>query len=131
MDDTLSLLIDALDEFKSENPSFIGSRVIYAPNKGVTNETAATYFQIVRRLHAKFPQYMVGFDLVGQEDTAPTLMAFAEHILQLPDDIKFFFHAGETNWFGKTDENLVIDLHCDNFFTVTFSIPFFRRDSIF
>lgn len=107
-ENAMEIYIEALNEFKQENPSFIGSKFIYAPNKQVPNETAATYFEIIRRLHAKFPQFLAGFDLVGQEDTAPGLVSFAEHILQLPDDIRFFFHAGETNWFGSVDENLVI-----------------------
>lgn len=109
-ENSISLYMEALDEFKRENPSFIGSKLIYAPAKpNQSNETYATYFKSVRRLHSKFPQFLAGFDLVGQEDRSPTLLTFAEQILQLPDDIKFFFHAGETNWFGNTDENLVID----------------------
>lgn len=50
---------------------------------------------------------MIGFDLVAQEDTGRPLIDFAEQILQLPKGIKFFFHAGETNWNGVTDDNLV------------------------
>lgn len=104
----MAIYVEALDEFKRENPSFIGSKFIYAPIKQVSNETAANYFDVVLRLHAKFPHFLAGFDLVGQEDTAPGLVSFAQHILQLPADINFFFHAGETNWFGSVDENLVI-----------------------
>lgn len=51
---------------------------------------------------------MMGFDLVGREDVSPGLDKYAERLLQLPDEIKFFFHAGETTWFGSVDENLVI-----------------------
>ncbi|XP_031617621.1 adenosine deaminase 2-like [Contarinia nasturtii] len=106
-EDIMEVYVEALDEFKRDNPSFIGSKFIYAPRKQMPNETVATYFDIVRRLHAKFPQFLAGFDLVGQEDIAPGLVSFAEQILQLPDDIKLFFHAGETAWFGSVDENLI------------------------
>lgn len=58
-------------------------------------------------LQRKFPEYIAGFDLVGQEDTAPNLVGLAEHLLRIPEDIQFFYHAGETNWFGSIDENLV------------------------
>lgn len=131
-EETVEIYVEALNEFKHENPSFIGSKFIYAPLKQVSNETAANYFDVILRLHAKFPHFLAGFDLVGQEDTAPGLVAFAEHILQLPDDINFFFHAGETNWFGSVDENLVtfillhIVVHC---FVIsvfcTLSLPIF------
>lgn len=31
-----------------------------------------------------------------------------DFILDMPETIRFFFHAGETNWFGQsTDENLI------------------------
>lgn len=100
-------MIEALNEFKSDNPSFIGGKYIYAPIKMATNETIAGYFEVIRRIHKKFPEFVVGFDLVGQEDPSPPLVKFAEQILLLPDDIKFYFHAGETNWYGSIDENLV------------------------
>lgn len=36
------------------------------------------------------------------------LIEYAERLLKFPEDINFFFHAGETNWLGTTsDENLV------------------------
>lgn len=104
---TMGIYVEALDEFKRDNPSFIGSKFIYAPLKSADNQTINGYFKIVRHLYAKFPKFLAGFDLVGQEDTAPSLLAFAENILKLPSDIKLFFHAGETNWFGSVDENLV------------------------
>lgn len=116
-EDVVELYIEALNEFKQENPTFIGSKFIYAPIKEVGKETAATYFKIIRRLHSKFPEFVAGFDLVGQEDTAPGLIDFAEHILEIADDIRFYFHAGETNWYGSVDENLVIVIL---FFSVDF-----------
>lgn len=106
----MKIYVDALNEFKQENPSFIDGKFIYAPLKTLPNATIATYFEIIRRLHERFPNDLAGFDLVAQEDISPPLESFAEEILKLPDDIKFFFHAGETNWFGSIDENLVIKI---------------------
>lgn len=92
---------------------FIGSKLIYSPSKKLLNETAYQKFkklsQTLRKLHEKYPQFLAGFDLVGKEDALPGLLTFAEPILQLPSDLKFFFHAGETNWWGSIDENLVFN----------------------
>lgn len=103
----MRIYVEALDEFKRGNPTFIGSKFIYAPMKAAKTETINGYFKIVRHLYEKFPEFLAGFDLVGQEDTSPSLLAFAENILELPSEISLFFHAGETNWFGSVDENLV------------------------
>lgn len=51
---------------------------------------------------------MAGFDLVGQEEPGRPLKDFIPQLLSMPDNIDFFFHAGETNWFGSNvDENLI------------------------
>lgn len=51
---------------------------------------------------------MAGFDLVGQEELGRPLKDFIPQLLNLAEDVDFFFHAGETNWFGSTvDENLI------------------------
>lgn len=59
-------------------------------------------------LQEKYPDFLAGFDLVGQEDLGRPLSDFVEQLLQVPDTIDFYFHAGETNWYGSSvDENLI------------------------
>lgn len=106
-EEIVEIYSEALDEFKSENPGFIGSKIIYAPVKKVSNETAQNYFKIIPKLHARFPNFLAGFDMAGQEDVSPSIIDFLANILQVPKEINFYMHAGETNWFGSTDENLV------------------------
>lgn len=105
--DIVQMYVDVLRNFQTANPEFIGSKFVYAPLKAVPNATFEEYAIVMRELSAMFPDFVAGFDLVGQEDTGRTLISFAEHLLQLPDEVRFFFHAGETNWFGRVDENLV------------------------
>lgn len=75
--------------------------------KAVPEQTLYEYIDVMADLYRKYPEYVAGFDLVGQEDKAPKLVDLAEKLLQIPEEIKFFYHAGETNWFGSIDENLV------------------------
>lgn len=105
-EDNIRLYLEALVEFKQEHPDFVGSKVIFAIRK-LSVEQIAQYFETARRLKEKFPDFVAGFDMVGQEDKAPMLVQYAEHILQLPSEMKLYFHAGETNWFGGVDENMV------------------------
>lgn len=46
--------------------------------------------------------------MVGQEELGRPLIDLVEALLKLPEDINFYFHAGETNWYGTSiDENLI------------------------
>lgn len=103
----MAIYSEALAEFKQEHPDFIGSKIIYSPSKFRNSAVTEHCFETIKRLKAKYPDFLVGFDLVGQEDPSPPLVSYAEHILKLPSDINFYFHAGETNWFGGIDENMV------------------------
>ena len=106
--ETTQMYVDVLAEFKAENPEFIGAKFIYAPIKRVDMKTFRKYRPIIESLLEKFPDFVMGFDLVGQEDQGTPLKDFASEILQYPDNINFFWHAGETNWNGRiSDENLV------------------------
>lgn len=105
--DNVQMYVDVLKEFKEENPEFIGSKFIYAPLKAVPDTVFEEYMLTMVKLHETYPDFVAGFDLVGQEDTSRKLFSFAELLLNLPENIKYFFHAGETNWFGSIDENMV------------------------
>lgn len=59
-------------------------------------------------LRAQYPSFVVGFDLVGQEDIGKPLDVFVEQLRNISDNGRFYFHAGETNWFNTgADLNLV------------------------
>nr|QHO60732.1 salivary adenosine deaminase [Sergentomyia schwetzi] len=106
-EENLQIYYEETQRFMRENPTFIGAKFIYAPVRVVTEPDQPALMQKVVDLHNKYPNFMAGFDLVGQEDKGLPLIDFSKNLLSLPDSIDFFFHAGETNWYGETDENLV------------------------
>lgn len=105
--DAVQLCVDGLNEYKVENPDFIGAKFIYCPYRLVSDEKIMEYINTIRQLHHRFPKYFAGYDFAGQEDLGRPLLDFAPYVLSLPKEIPSFFHAGETKWFGETDENLV------------------------
>lgn len=106
--DVVQVYYDTLNDFKQGHPNFIGAKFIYGPNRKVNDSTFSEYMRTVVELQKQFPNFLAGFDLVGQEDLGRPLADFAETLLALPGNINFFFHAGETNWYGSsTDENLI------------------------
>lgn len=61
-------------------------------------------------VQALFPDHMVGFDMVGQEDMGYPLKTFVNELLagKADPNLHYFFHASETNWHGTdVDENLI------------------------
>lgn len=106
---------ETLDVFKFHHKKFQGARLIYAPVRSVNNITVEEYIKTFTLLKSTYPDFVAGFDLVGQEDLGRPLMDFVYELnktpqnhLRVPKDTKYFFHAGETNWYGEsTDLNLV------------------------
>ncbi|XP_031635591.1 adenosine deaminase 2-A-like [Contarinia nasturtii] len=49
-EEIMEMYVEALDEFKRDNPSFIGSKFIYSPLKKNSNKTIAKYIDIVSRV---------------------------------------------------------------------------------
>nr|XP_023028041.1 adenosine deaminase 2-like [Leptinotarsa decemlineata] len=99
--------IETVEEFKRGHPDFLGVRYIHSIYRGVTIEVLKSGLEELIELKRKFPDFIVGFDFVGYEEEGKSLLDFHEILLEASKDLKFYFHAGETNWFGHTDLNLV------------------------
>ena len=72
--------------------------------------TVEEYLVTAMELKKEVGDFMAGFDLVGQEDKGKPLIDFVPTLLTMLDgqDMKVFFHAGETDWQGQsTDLNLI------------------------
>ncbi|XP_062550346.1 adenosine deaminase 2-like [Armigeres subalbatus] len=107
-EDVVQMYYDETERFKASHSGFIGVKFIYAPGRYASDDKFQEILDTAVRLHEAFPNFLAGFDLVGQEDPGRSLFEFAPALLKLPDSINFYFHAGETNWYGmKTDQNLI------------------------
>ncbi|KAH8415561.1 hypothetical protein KR222_004601 [Zaprionus bogoriensis] len=106
--DTVAIYEEQTKRFKKNHPDFIGAKVIYAPLRGVEPNVCDEYVKKCVDLKMKFCGFLAGFDLVGQEELGRPLIDLIEPLLKMPENINFYFHAGETNWFGTSiDENLI------------------------
>lgn len=43
------------------------------------------------------PNFIIGFDMIGQEDTGNMLSKYVNELSDLPNTANYFFHAGETS----------------------------------
>ncbi|XP_069683236.1 adenosine deaminase 2-like [Periplaneta americana] len=94
-------------QFIYENPDFLGVKIIYSVIRRVDNKILEEHLRKAQNLKKVYPDLIAGFDLMGQEDMGRSLEYFADTLITANKELKYFFHAGETNWEGLTDLNLV------------------------
>jgi len=81
--------------------------IIVCSMRHVKSSVVDDVMKEAHRLMQLFPGFVVGFDLVGQEDLGYPLQRYIPQLLEGPK-LPFFFHAGETNDVdGEADGNLV------------------------
>ncbi|XP_032662640.1 adenosine deaminase 2-like [Odontomachus brunneus] len=99
---------DVAERFTRDHPDFVGVKLIYAPLRAVDAGQIDNYLEIMAQLRRDYPDFVAGFDLVGQEDKGQPLTTFADKLNAVDPQIQFFFHAGETDWNGlSTDMNIL------------------------
>ena len=93
---------------------FLGSKLIYSVLRDMSTEDMEWHLDNCLSLKREFPHLIVGFDLVGHEDSLKPLVYYAEPFLRFLEKQKecgvyvpFVFHAGETLGDGSAaDMNL-------------------------
>ncbi|XP_045539169.1 adenosine deaminase 2-A-like [Papilio machaon] len=97
-----------IKNFMKDHRDFLGAKLIYAPPRKVDRSKLEEYLELAKRIKQEMPDKFAGFDLVGQEDLGSPLIEFVPQLLESASELNYFFHAGETDWYGTlTDENLV------------------------
>ena len=88
------VILKLVEDFKKDHPLFLGVKVILAIPR---NSDQKSFEQKVERfldLRKKYPNLVVGFDLVGQEDIGRPLASYVEKLKEISQNGRFFFHAG-------------------------------------
>ncbi|XP_035911502.1 adenosine deaminase 2-like [Anopheles stephensi] len=104
-------LYHIVEDFRRQHPTFQGVKLILAKHKNMSDADLENALKLYESLSATFPGFVVGFDLVGQEDLNRSLRSFASLLLQPPISSgppAYFFHAGElVGYFSDADENVI------------------------
>lgn len=91
------LLLDLVEDFRRDHPLFLGIKLILAIARNSDSSIVESKMNRFMELQKKYPNFMVGFDLVGQEDMGKPLSSYVEKLKQISQNGRFFFHAGETS----------------------------------
>ncbi|KAG9318585.1 Metallo-dependent hydrolase [Chiua virens] len=132
--DWLRIFNLVVDQFKQEHPDFfdakvrisfsslqdvgaevsIDSQIIYSVIRDCDADMLRDHLEDCIRMKRAFPELIIGFDLVGDENILRPLHYYLEQLIAFKQqqqeagvDIPFIFHAGETCGDGtRADENL-------------------------
>lgn len=103
---TLGIVLEELAKWKLEDPV---ARNIFSIGIIIQGMRAGTVSDVTEALLSayslrdRYPEIIIGFDLVGQEDPGKTLLYWAPILLNITDSMlpsppmPFYFHAGESN----------------------------------
>lgn len=115
----MRIIVSEVEAFQarmaSESRCFSGLKVIYCTPRSMSRENVKAALAECLDFKRHWPQWIAGFDLVGEEARGHPLKDFVPEFLEFKEmcrvdgvDIPFLFHCGETLDFGTdTDENLV------------------------
>jgi adenosine deaminase len=92
----VELLLELVDDFKKDHPQFLGMKVILAIPRNSDSSSLEAKMKRFVELQQKYPNFLVGFDLVGQEDLGKPLNNYVEKLKDISQNGRFFFHAGES-----------------------------------
>ncbi|OHE98046.1 adenosine/AMP deaminase [Colletotrichum orchidophilum] len=115
-DGIMNMIIEECEKFQRETKDYFGGlKVIYCTPRSFSNDTVAFALDECLKFKQKWPKWIAGFDLVGEEskgrplrDFIAEFLAFRQKCEEASVDIPFLFHCGETTDIGnETDGNLV------------------------
>jgi adenosine deaminase CECR1 len=104
-EETLAVILEELNHWKAEDPQgrsiFSVGIVMQGIRSGTVSEVTEALLSAYS-LRDAYPEILIGFDLVGQEDPGKTLLYWAPILLNITDSMPsppmpFYFHAGESN----------------------------------
>lgn len=124
----VQIIIDACEEFKARNAAnvlagvagakknFDGIKIIYCTPRSFQPPLVQAALAECIEFKKRWPGYIAGFDLVGEEGKGFPLRHFISEFLQFQEDCKaerieipFLFHCGETLDMGTDVDGNVVD----------------------
>lgn len=104
----VSLYQKALQQARISYPSFTVTMIVCGW-RGASLEEVNTSVQMASKLHSDFPELIVGFDLVGEEDQGHSNGFYASSLLMSP--VPLFLHGGESLSASNSNILEAVNLH--------------------
>ena len=102
----VDIAMDLARNFSMLHPDYVGHKRISYTYRQNSPALFKKEMDNVVRLHGKYPQHVLGFDAVGEEDAGFSTLNYLENYLSLFDAstgqsrVPLYLHTAETNWPG-------------------------------
>ncbi|KAH0557346.1 adenosine deaminase 2-like [Cotesia glomerata] len=105
--ESTEVYINVTNRFMRDHPDFMGVKIIYSIYRKMISSNLTETIKKIIQLQQIYPNVIAGIDLIGQEDLGYPLRNWISVLEPFINKTDFYFHAGETNWYGlESDENL-------------------------
>ena len=100
----INITLAFLEQYMQQNPELIGHKRITYTVRVTEPEVVNISLQNALNLHRKYPDHLVGFDVVGEEDYGNSHLFHIQPILSLYEEstdqseMPLWMHTAETNW---------------------------------
>ena len=100
----INITLGLVEKFTKLHPEFIGHKRIYYNTRQDSTASISRDVGIVAETMITYPDHVLGWDLVGEEDAGNSLLYYLGNFVQLHDvetgksKIPLYLHTGETNW---------------------------------
>ena len=100
----INVTMDVVEQFMVDHPEFIGHKRIYYNTRQDSTAQMNSDIQSIINAMPKYPNHILGWDLVGEEDAGNSLLYYLDTFLTLYDSstgkskIPLYLHNAETNW---------------------------------
>ena len=103
-EDIVKAFKETVDAFKAEHPKFVGAKLVALDLKFTEPEEVFANVQRLGRLMKKYPQYLAGYDLAGDENALRPMSDYVDALergcaacAKFGVRVPLMVHAGETN----------------------------------
>ncbi|XP_041833865.1 adenosine deaminase 2-A [Melanotaenia boesemani] len=108
----LNTFQEVTKKFIRDHPDFLGARIIISVHRALSVSEVKAAVKEAIQLKKEFPDVVVGFDMVGRENSGRTLWYFKEALslpAELGETLPYYFHAGETDDEGTDIDQNILD----------------------
>jgi adenosine deaminase CECR1 len=92
------------NEIHDKHPEF-DFKLIHTDFRHTPKNESLNQLELAYQLRSLYPNFIIGYDLVGEEDTGRTTLDYIDELLEAKAferkygiDLPYYFHNGESNW---------------------------------